>query len=403
MPGTARCFLQGMLLAYPWTGHGNNRRRNEVMLKQYHIKNYNFRLVVYVVALTMIGINVIGSAQKSVQSKQVIGLLIGLAAMLVVSLIDYSFILRFNWLIYIFNLGMLGLITFHILGDAGGGAVRWIEVGGFRFQPSELSKVLLILFFAWFFGKFQEKINTLPVILVSGVLIFIPWFMVENQPDLSTSIVIAVIFLTLLFLGGLSYKIIIGVLAVAIPAAALFIYLILQPDQKILDEYQWIRIMSWLQPDKYAENVYQQQNSIMAIGSGQLWGKGLNNDTVFSVKNGNFIPEPQTDFIFAVAGEELGFVGSAIILALLLLIVIECILVGRKAKDLSGQLICGGIAVWVGFQTFVNICVVTGLMPNTGLPLPFVSYGLTSLVSLFIGIGLVLNVGLQPLKYRMEG
>ncbi len=373
------------------------------MLKQYHIKNYNFRLVVYVVALTMIGINVIGSAQKSVQSKQVIGLLIGLAAMLVVSLIDYSFILRFNWLIYIFNLGMLGLITFHILGDAGGGAVRWIEVGGFRFQPSELSKVLLILFFAWFFGKFQEKINTLPVILVSGVLIFIPWFMVENQPDLSTSIVIAVIFLTLLFLGGLSYKIIIGVLAVAIPAAALFIYLILQPDQKILDEYQWIRIMSWLQPDKYAENVYQQQNSIMAIGSGQLWGKGLNNDTVFSVKNGNFIPEPQTDFIFAVAGEELGFVGSAIILALLLLIVIECILVGRKAKDLSGQLICGGIAVWVGFQTFVNICVVTGLMPNTGLPLPFVSYGLTSLVSLFIGIGLVLNVGLQPLKYRMEG
>ncbi len=374
------------------------------MLKQYHIKHYNFRLVIYVVALTMIGISVIGSAQESVQDKQIAGLLIGLVAMLTVSLIDYSFILRFNWLIYAFNLGMLGLITFHILGgDARGGAVRWIEVAGFRFQPSELSKVLLILFFAWFFGKFHEKINTLPVIVASGVLIFIPWFMVENQPDLSTSIVIAVIFLSLLFLGGLSYKIILGVLAVVIPAAALFIYLILQPDQKILEYYQWIRIMSWLQPEKYAENVFQQKNSIMAIGSGQLWGKGLNNDTVFSVKNGNFIPEPQTDFIFAVAGEELGFVGSAIILALLLLIVIECILMGRRAKDLSGQLICGGVAVWIGFQTFVNICVVTGMMPNTGLTLPFVSYGLTSLVSLFIGIGLVLNVGLQPLTYRMEG
>ena len=158
--------------------------------------------------------------------------------------------------------------------------------------------------------------------------------------------------------------------------------------------------MAWLQPEKYATDAYQQQNSIMAIGSGLLWGKGLNNDTVFSVKNGNFIPEPQTDFIFAVAGEELGFVGSAAILILLFLIVFECILTGRKAKDLSGRLICGGVAVWVGFQTFVNICVVTGLMPNTGLPLPFVSYGLTSLVSLFIGIGLVLNVGLQPLKYR---
>lgn len=373
------------------------------MLKQYQIKNYNFRLIIYVVALTMIGINVIGSAQKSVQSKQVLGLLLGLFVMLVVSVIDYSFILRFNWLIYIFNIGLLSLITFHVFGDDAGGAVRWIEIAGFRFQPSELSKVLLILFFSWFFGKYHEKINTLPMILTAGVLIFIPWYMIEDQPDLSTSIVVAVIFIVLLFLSGLSYKIILGVLAVLIPAAALFIYLILQPNQKILDDYQWLRIMAWLQPEKYAENAYQQLNSIMAIGSGQLWGKGLNNDTVFSVKNGNFIPEPQTDFIFAVAGEELGFVGSAIILILLFLIVMECVLIGRKAKDLSGRLICGGVAIWIGFQTFVNICVVTGMMPNTGLPLPFVSYGLTSLVSLFIGIGLVLNVGLQPLKYRMEG
>lgn len=241
------------------------------------------------------------------------------------------------------------------------------------------------------------------MILISGILIFVPWYMIEDQPDLSTSIVVAVIFIALLFLGGLSYKIIAGVLAVLIPAGTLFVYLILQPNQKILDDYQWRRIMAWLQPEKYATDAYQQQNSIMAIGSGQLWGKGLNNETAFSVKNGNYIPEPQTDFIFAVAGEELGFVGGAAILILLLLIVIECIWIGRKAKDLSGRLICGGVAVWIGFQTFVNICVVTGLMPNTGLTLPFVSYGLTSLVSLFIGIGLVLNVGLQPLKYRTEG
>lgn len=373
------------------------------MLKQYQIRNYNFRLIFYVSALTMIGISVIGSAQKAVQSKQILGLLLGLFVMVVVSVIDYSFILRFNWLIYAFNIGLLSLITFHVFGSKGGGAVRWIEVAGFRFQPSELSKVLLILFFSWFFGKYYEKINTLPMILISGVLIFIPWYMIEDQPDLSTSIVVAVIFLALLFLGGLSYKIIIGVLAVLAPAGTLFIYLILQPNQQILDRYQWVRIMAWLQPEKYAKDAYQQQNSIMAIGSGQLWGKGLNNDTAFSVKNGNYIPEPQTDFIFAVAGEELGFVGGAAILVLLLLIVIECIWIGRRAKDLSGRLICGGVAAWIGFQTFVNICVVTGLMPNTGLPLPFVSYGLTSLVSLFIGIGLVLNVGLQPLKYRMEG
>jgi rod shape determining protein RodA len=370
------------------------------MFKQYQIKDYNFRLVIYVTALTLIGISVIGSAQKSVQNKQILGLCLGLFAMAVVSLIDYSFILKFNWLIYAFNIGLLSLITFHVFGDKAGGAVRWIEIGGFRFQPSELAKVLLILFFSWYFGKYYEKVNKIYFLAITGVLIFIPWFMIEHQPDLSTSIVVAIIFLALLFLSGLSYKIIAGVLAVLVPAGSLFVYLILQPGQTILDQYQWKRIMAWLQPEKYATDAYQQQNSIMAIGSGMLWGKGLNNDTVFSVKNGNFIPEPQTDFIFAVVGEELGFVGSAATLILLLLIVIECILIGRKAKDLPGQLICGGVAVWIGFQTFVNICVVTGMMPNTGLPLPFVSYGLTSLVSLFIGIGLVLNVGLQPLKYR---
>ena len=139
----------------------------------------------------------------------------------------------------------------------------------------------------------------------------------------------------------------------------------------------------------------------MAIGSGQLWGKGLNNSQITSVKNGNFISEPQTDFIFAIVGEELGFVGSVIVIALLFLIVMECIIMARKAKDISGRLICCGMASLIGFQGFVNVCVATGLMPNTGLTLPFVSYGLTSLVTLFLGIGFVLNVGLQPKKYGM--
>ena len=257
------------------------------MLKQYQIKNYNFRLIFYVLAITMLGISVIGSAQHSVQNKQVLGLVLGLLVMVIVSIIDYSFVLRFSWLIYVFNIGLLSLITFHVFGDDAKGAARWIEIGGFRFHPSELSKVLLILFFSWFFGKYYEHINKLSFIILSGILIFIPWFMIEQQPDLSTSIVVAVIFIALLFLSGLSYKIIIGVLAVLIPAGSLFIYLILQPGQKILDNYQLRRIMAWLQPEKYTTDAYQQQNSIMAIGSGLLWGKGLNNNTIASVKNGN--------------------------------------------------------------------------------------------------------------------
>ena len=120
---------------------------------------------------------------------------------------------------------------------------------------------------------------------------------------------------------------------------------------------------------------------------------------VSSVKNGNFISESQTDFIFAVAGEELGFLGCVLIVILELLIAFECIHIGRKAKDMAGSLICCGMAALIVFQSFINICVATGLMPNTGIPLPFVSYGMTSLVSFCIGLGIVLNIGLQTRKY----
>lgn len=136
----------------------------------------------------------------------------------------------------------------------------------------------------------------------------------------------------------------------------------------------------------------------MAIGSGQLYGKGLNNDTAISVKNGNFLSEEHTDFIFSVIGEELGFVGCVIVLALYLWFVIECLKMAGRARDLSGKLICTGMAALVGFQSFVNVAVATGVLPNTGLPLPFISYGVSSLVSLYIGVGVCLNVGLQQQK-----
>lgn len=367
------------------------------MLKQYKIKNYDFKLIAFVVLLTIIGILVIGSANESNQTKQIVGLIMGLGFMVAVSLIDYSFILKFSWLIYALNVVLLLLVRF--MGDDAGGSTRWIEIAGIRFQPSELGKILLILFFAYYFMRHEEHLNTVRVLLGAFFLAAIPLILILNQPDLSTTIVTALIFITLLFIAGLSYKIIVVVLAICVPGALVFLTLITDPNQKILDHYQWLRIMGWLEPDKYPNTAYQQQNSIIAIGSGQLWGKGLNNTDVASVKNGNFISEPHTDFIFAVAGEELGFVGSAIIIGLLLLITVECLFVAGKAKDMAGKLICCGMAALVGFQSFVNIGVTTGLLPNTGLPLPFVSYGLTSLITLFIGIGLVLNVGLQPRKY----
>ncbi|MGN0143121.1 MAG: FtsW/RodA/SpoVE family cell cycle protein [Roseburia sp.] len=367
------------------------------MLKQYKLKNYKFTLICLVAALTIIGILLIGSAQPSVQKKQLLGFVAGLVIMLIVSLIDYSFILKFSWLIYLFMIGIL--VAVKVAGSDSGGAQRWFEIGGFRFQPSELAKILLILFFAYYFMKYEEKINSPRVLLFSFVLAAVPLLLILKQPDLSTTIVTALIFVAILFVAGISYKLVVGVLAVSIPTFLVMMSLIIQGNFPLLQGFQSNRIMAWLYPDDYPDLAYQQQNSIMAIGSGQLWGKGLNNTDVTSVKNGNFILESQTDFIFAVAGEELGFIGTAAIILLLLFITIECILIARKAKDMAGRLICCGMAALIGFQSLINIGVASGLLPNTGLPLPFVSYGLTSLMSLYIGVGLVLNVGLQPKKY----
>jgi rod shape determining protein RodA len=319
--------------------------------------------------------------------------------MVAVSLFDYSFILRFSWLYYIGIVGLLVLVMTSI-GDDANGSQRWIQLPGFRFQPSELAKIVLILFFAWYFTKFNEKLNTVRVIGAALILAGIPMVLILIQPDTSTTIAIALIFISLLFIAGLSYKIVLTVLGISIPVGIVGISLILRQAQSSSD-YRFGRIMAWLYPNdpRWSELADQQQNSIMAIGSGQLWGKGLNNSVATSMKNANYIIEPQTDFIFAVAGEELGFVGTLIIILLLLFIILECILIARKAKDLSGRLICCGMAALVGFQSVFNIFVATGLMPNTGIPLPFVSYGLTSLLSLYIGMGFVLNVGLQPKKY----
>lgn len=368
------------------------------MFKQYQFRNYRIKLVVLIYILTTIGIFVIGSAEKSYQNQQMLGLLLGTTAMLVCSVIDYSVFMNLNWMVYALNLLLL-LIVLSPLGKEVKGAQRWIDLKVFQIQPSELAKILLILFFAKFFADIHDKVNHLKMIMLSVLLFAIPAVLILKEPDLSTTITLSLVFCTMIFVGGFSYRYIGRMIAVLAPVVITFLAYVMREDQKILQSYQRRRIMAWLNPSQFADDAYQQQNSIMAIGSGQLTGKGLGNDAVASVKNANYISEPQTDFIFAVAGEELGFVGTAAIIILLLLIVIEIIMIGRNAKDLAGNLICCGVAAWIGFQSFINICVATGLMPNTGVPLPFVSYGLTSLVSLYIAIGIVLNVGLQPKKY----
>lgn len=367
-------------------------------MKNYHIKNYNFTLIVFVLGLSTIGILAVGSALPSAQTKQILGVILGIIAMIVISLIDYEWLLNFYWGLYGLNIFLLLWVKF--FGVNYNGAQRWIDLKFTTLQPSDLTKIITILFFAKFLMDHETRIKE-PKTIIKCVLLIIPsLYLIVTQPNLSNTICIAALFCMLLYLGGLSYKVIGTALAIAVPAVIIVISLALMPNQKILKGYQQERILAWLNPEDYSTGTaWQQQNSIMAIGSGQLEGKGLNNNTTTSVKNGNFLLESETDFIFAIIGEELGFVGCCIVIILILLIIIQCIRIGMRAQNLAGQIICGGVASLIGIQSFINMGVATGVLPNTGLSLPFVSAGLTSIVCFYMSIGFVLNVGLQPRKY----
>ncbi|MBR4412917.1 MAG: rod shape-determining protein RodA [Lachnospiraceae bacterium] len=373
------------------------------MFKNYKFKDYDFKLILYLCMITIIGVLLVNSAQPDNTRKQLMGFIAGLAIMIILSFIDYHIWLKI-WPVYYFL--MIGLLVAVLIkGNTALGAKRWFTLFGIRFQPSEAAKILLILFFAQFIMKFKERINQWYMILIMIVLAAPPMALIFKEPDLSTTIVFALIFLSILFLGEINYRYFIALAAVGIPAFIIVFLLLIQPDSALvgkngedglIEQYQQLRILAWLHPDEYElEEAFQQQNSIMAIGSGQLTGKGLNNTGVNSVKKGNFISEPQTDFIFTIAGEELGFVGSATIIILLMLITIECFIVAFKAADLPGRIIAGGMGAFIGFQSTINICVTTGLFPNTGIPLPFVSYGLTSLLVIYVGMGFVMNIRLQ--------
>ena len=365
------------------------------MFRRYEIRDYNLRLVLWIVALSSMGVLLVRSAMESLGGRQFAGALAGFIIMLVVSMIDYSWILHFHWIIYAFNLVLL--VSTVVIGAASHGATRWFEIGGFRFQPVEMSKILLIMFFGWYFMHHENDLSKPRTIIKSVLLIGLPLVLIFAQPDLKNTLTIIMLFAIMYYAAGLSYKSIGIILLIVLPLLGGVATLAMQPDSNLLRGYQLDRILTFRNPDseEFAEKAQQQRNSVIAIGSGELTGKGLNNSDVSSANKGNFISEIQNDFIFAVAGEELGFLGSAGIIILLFLVVYECIHIGRRAKDLSGKVICCGMAAVISIQSFINIGVTIGILPNTGTPLPFISYGLTSLISLFIGMGFVLNIGLQ--------
>lgn len=381
-------------------------RRNEflplVKFKTYKLKNYNFRLILLMLVICGLGIAIIGSANDGSDNravlKQAIGMVIGFSGMIVISLIDYGWILKFYWLIYVFNVGLLSAVL--LIGSSHHGAKRWIDItDGLTIQPSEFAKIFMILFLAKFLTVNKERISKWWFLIVTAGLAGITLLLIEKEPDLSTTILVTGLTIIMVFAAGISYKKIGIILAVFIPVAAAAIIYIQQPEQKLLDDYQMKRINAFLYPDEYDDARYQQDNSVLAIGSGKLYGKGLYNDSTESLKNANYLSrEMVNDFIFAIIGEEMGFVGSCIVLGVLFLIIAECFLAAIFAPDASGRMLCTGMAALLTLQVFINVGVATELLPNTGIPLPFISTGLSSLISLFGGMGFVLNVSLQRVR-----
>lgn len=381
-------------------------RRNEFLplakFKTYKLKNYNFRLILLMLVICGLGIAIIGSANDGSDNravlKQAIGMVIGFSGMIVISLIDYGWILKFYWLIYVFNVGLLSAVL--LIGSSHHGAKRWIDItDGLTIQPSEFAKIFMILFLAKFLTVNKERISKWWFLIVTAGLAGITLLLIEKEPDLSTTILVTGLTIIMVFAAGISYKKIGIILAVFIPVAAAAIIYIQQPEQKLLDDYQMKRINAFFYPDEYDDARYQQDNSVLAIGSGKLYGKGLYNDSTESLKNANYLSrEMVNDFIFAIIGEEMGFVGSCIVLGVLFLIIAECFLAAIFAPDASGRMLCTGMAALLTLQVFINVGVATELLPNTGIPLPFISTGLSSLISLFGGMGFVLNVSLQRVR-----
>lgn len=369
--------------------------------QKYKFRHFNFKLLLFIIFLSVMGILIIRSAtlstgEESTYMKQIMGVAVGMTAMLIVSVIDYHWIARMYLVVYVGICGILLLTRFSPLGTAAGtGAKRWIDIGPIRIQPSEFAKVALVIVLARFFQIYEDRINALAVVALSVMLMGIPLLLVMAQPDLSTSLVIVFIYVMMIFTAKISYRWILSVLAVVLPFAAAFIFLVEKNLVPFLEDYQRNRILSFLHPQDYPDLAMQQTTSVMAIGSGGLYGKGLFNESLDSVKNGNYLMEEDTDFIFAVAGEELGFAGCCLIIAILFLVVVECLLTASRAQDTAGRLIAAGIGAQIAFQSFVNIGVATFILPNTGLPLPFISAGLSSLLSVFVGAGMVFNIGMQ--------
>ena len=340
--------------------------------------------VLFATAMAIVGVGLVtlySAADQSMArlSGQLANLAVALLLMWLVANVPPQTLARAAVPLYV--LAVVLLVGVALFGVVVNGSRRWLNLGFMRFQPSELMKVAMPLMLAWYFQKFEGRIGWKDFVL-AAILIAIPTYLIKRQPDLGTSLLIAASGFYVLFLAGLSWKIIIGLGALGAGLAPL-----LWPH---LHDYQRERILTFIDPtrDPLGAGYHSTQASI-AIGSGGVTGKGWLNGTQTHL---DFLPERHTDFIFAVFGEEFGLVGNALLLLLYLLLIGRGMMITAGASTLFGRLLAGAITLMFFTYAFVNMGMVSGVLPVVGVPLPLVSYGGTALVSLFIGLGILMSV-----------
>jgi rod shape determining protein RodA len=312
---------------------------------------------------------------------------IALVAFVIATVFDYKWLRTFSWPLYVFQIGLL-ILTLAI-GSGVGGSARWVALGPFQFQFSELAKILMIVVLANYFGSRQGRLTSPASILGACILVGPPWLLVMMQPDLGTSLVLLAILGGMLFLSGASLRwlaVLVGTTVASLP----FVWNV------VLRDYQKARIVGFLNPTNDLQGAgWQLHQSQIAVGSGGLFGKGLTNGTQNQLQ---FLPVQESDFVAAIYLEELGFLGAMLLLVLFAALLWRILVSGWRSRDPFGMMFAAGVASMILFQVIVNLGMVVGIMPITGIPLPFISHGGASLISIAIGLGILQSINIRQTR-----
>lgn len=356
------------------------------------IKNFDWVTFVVAILISLIGIMTIYSATRPLGAethsafylKQATWLILGLFVLAVIVSVDYIWISRFSLPLYI--IGIVLLIAVFILGRSGMGAQRWLSLGPISFQPSEFFKMIFIIMLSQYLSVLRSPLDTPSLLRVFFFITFFPFILLVKQPDLGTALIVLLIFISLAAARGLHKKVAVLIVLIALISLPFLGNIFWEG----LKDYQKSRLVAFIEPDIDPSGIgYHLSQSKITVGSGNFFGKGYLRGTQGPFR---FLPEKHTDFIFAVFAEEWGFFGSLLLLFLYLVLILRGLDTARKAKDDFGRILALGISVMFTIYFFINVGMTLGLMPVVGVPLPFMSYGGTALLSNLIAVGVLINI-----------